>query len=197
MGDWWVFMGHHPSHLKELLTVSCHHQSVMGAPVQAAAWTPLDFHFLLRIIWHNYFILFIFFTVFFYTGRHRHVRLSHHTCWMWAEGRRRDGGIRGRNSGWNILLLLLNELQQSTPRCCTLSVQLQEALFHTAGEEGVGWCCLSIKRKKSPVWIQKISPEADDWGDLETHCSTATTQVWVWHMKNSVSHLSPDPSCES
>ncbi len=88
-----------------------------------------------------------------YTDGQRHVRLSHRTCWMWAEGRGRDGGIRGRNT----LLLLLNELQQSTPRGCTLSVQLQEALFHTAHAEGVRWRCLTKKTEKL-ILCESVKP---------------------------------------
>lgn len=52
----WCLFRKHPSHLKLLLTFSHHHhQSVRGAPVQAAAWTPLDFH--LRKTLYKFFYL--------------------------------------------------------------------------------------------------------------------------------------------
>lgn len=137
-----------------LLTVSHDHQSVLGAPVQAAASTPLDFLLHLRIIWYSDLFLHAI------PDNQSNARLSHQTCWLWTEGRGRDGGTRGRNFGWNILLLLLNELQQPTPRCCTLSVKLQKALFHTAHREDVRWCFLSKKTEKNEFQVNSvITPE--------------------------------------
>lgn len=69
--------------------------------------------------------------------------------WIRAEGRSWDRGDRGRDSGWNTLLLLLDYFQQSTSGCSALPVQLQEALLHAVFTESVGWCCLSKKNKKT------------------------------------------------
>lgn len=74
-------------------------------------------------------------------------RFTHHTCCIWTEGRGGDRGDRGRHFGWNILLLLLNKLQQSTSGCCTLPVQLQEALLHTVYTDAVRRWCLKRRDK--------------------------------------------------
>lgn len=140
--------------LKRALTVSHDRQSVARCPVQTAPSTPLDFLLHLTMV-----ILKMFYTQF------QSICMMSEwetTCCSWTEGRWRDGWITGRNVGWNILSLLLNELQQSAPRCCTLSVQLQKALFYTAHRQVARWWFLS----KKTCQIRIDTPEINKWSPL-------------------------------